>query len=776
MKQWQGDDAEQAARRVRAVTEHERLCELTPEQLAQLRKGIEVFHRRRWLVLQARRGEEEVQKMVAAGVDERTIRRARMTIKKALFLEQMRAGNEEGPINLLWWNWSGPVPMELIEGYKLPLRRQPPAVHPDNYDSANVAKVWDEFARMTERRYMEGPFDSREGNIYMTHPLAAVPKKGSDKLRIVIDMTATMLNECLVAHRFILPQVQDVANKCYPGCYMMTCDLQDGFYGIEVRGEDRKYLGLRHPLTGKYYRYTRLAMGAACSPSAFSRLVAWAAREARKYEEFKVIEVVVNDVDANMPRVYGVGKDKVPVATMDWFVDDGCIIAPSRERCIAAYDRLVWLLESRLGWRISRKKTQGPAQRVVFCGLELDSVGADVGGPCTRLSEERRERCLASLREFKRKYVWRRKAPRREMASLTGELSFAANAIPSGRCFLKRMYDAIHEIEGDKTGAAVDYDREIAVTGAAVLDMKWWEQCLEEADCVRLWRTKSFALHRCWSDASNYGFAECIAVEEAGEFPKMQFTHGVWPDAVAGFSSNWHELGTIVHSIRTRFEQVRDTHIHYMTDNNTAVRAINTGTVNSEQLMKLSRELKLLQARGNIGIEAIHLPGSMMQLQGTDQASRSMPFMGMYSGKQGSHDLFAPTEWPVFELNGSIVEEVEKLKTNTVVDVSAPEQWYWGEELAGRDTYLHLRPSHVAPAMEILLEAQLRMGESTAFTVVTPAVGMQEWRKYLKHFRRKEIHKVVVQGLGEVKHWLLRFEAGDGLLPRGAATEDDEED
>ena len=67
-----------------------------------------------------------------------------------------------------------------------------------------------------------------------------------------------------------------------------TCDLHDGFYGIEVRGEDRKYLGLRHPRTGKYYRYARLAMGAACSLAAFSRLVAWAMWEARKYEELKV--------------------------------------------------------------------------------------------------------------------------------------------------------------------------------------------------------------------------------------------------------------------------------------------------------------------------------------------------------------------------------------------------------------------------------------------------------------------------------------------------------
>ena len=78
----------------------------------------------------------------------------------------------------------------------------------------------------------------------MTHPIAAVAKKGSEKIRIVIDMSVTLLNECMVAQRFILPQVEDVAQRCYEGCFMMTCDLQDGFYGVEVRGEDRKYLGL----------------------------------------------------------------------------------------------------------------------------------------------------------------------------------------------------------------------------------------------------------------------------------------------------------------------------------------------------------------------------------------------------------------------------------------------------------------------------------------------------------------------------------------------------
>ena len=775
MAEWgQCDQAELTAASSRPWTKaRTRIDELTEHELQTLTQGVQVFHRRYWLYLQRLRGAEEVQRLVDEGVDPEVVLRAKQTITKALWLERMRAGNEEGPINLLWWNWSGPVPKELMTGYTIPLRRPPPQTFPDNYDTADVEKVWTEFARMKERRYMEGPLSKDE--VYMTHPIAAVAKKGSEKIRIVIDMSVTLLNECMVAQRFILPQVEDVAQRCYEGCFMMTCDLQDGFYGVEVRGEDRKYLGLKHPRTGKYYRYTRLAMGAACSPAAFSRLVAWAVREAMQHPEFLPVNVVTNDSDPCMPRVYGTDKTGAPVATMDWFVDDGCIIAPTANRCLAAYKRLVWVLESRLGWRICQRKTEGPAQRLVFWGLELDSVGRDVGGPCTRLSDDRREECLNLLREFTKQYLWQKKAPRRDMASLVGKLSFAANAVPAGRCFLVRLYDAIHETRGEKTGDAIDYDRWVKVTGAAGLDLRWWEQCLEEAECVRRWSTQTFALSRCWSDASNYGFAECLAVKETGDYPQMVFSHGVWPDAVAAFSSNWHELATIVHSIKSREGELRGSSVHYMTDNSTAVKAVNTGTVTSEQLMRLSRELKLVQARSDIHIEAIHLPGTMMQMQGTDQASRACPFEGMYSGNSGHHDTFAPLEWPIFELNGPIVEVLALLypegMTNTGLHA---EDWYGAVELAGKDTYMHLRPCHVAPALGALLEAQLREGGSTSFTVVAPMVGLRGWRKYLKHFRRREVHKVWVPGLGEVKHWLLRYEGGDGLLPRGREAQEEE--
>lgn len=744
-----------------------RYAQLTPSDKKAMASGVHTLEAKMWVRCQRRRGVYEIRKLQEAGVDKKTIRRAQLTIDKAMMLEWHRGGDEESPINLLWWRWKGPVAAELLEGYRLPLRTQPRPVFPDNYDSADVEAVWNEFTRMKARGYIEGPFEREEGQVYMSHPLAAVAKKGTSKVRIVVDLSVTGINACMIAQRYIMPQPSDVAAKCYKGAWMITADLADGFYGVEVHGPDRKYLGLKHPTTGLYYRYTRLSMGASCSPAAFTRLVAWAVKEANTYPEFKPTRMVVNDHDVHMPRVYGVNAEGEPVATSSWFVDDGCIVAPSKSSCVKAYKRLVWLLESVLGWRIKTIKTVGPLQRINFCGLELDSVGQGVGGPCTRLSEDRRDKLIQAVDEFTAKYAWKRKAPRRAMASLVGQLSFAANAIPSGRCFLARMYRALHECDEERKGDPADYDRWVVFGADARLDMQWWALCLQEADCVRLWRSGSFALHRCWSDASNYGFAHCIATNEEANLPTMAFSHGVWPDTVSAFSSNYHELATILHSIKSQMEKLRGSMVHFFTDNTTAVKAVNSGVVRSPQLMKLSRELKLVQAKGNIGVEAIHLSGKIMQVHGTDQASRSAPWHGMYSGTGGCHDLFSPLDWPRFSLGAELDTVLEEFVTARTLQCHDPAEWFPHQELAGRDSYAHLRPCHAGYHLERVLEAHLRLPHTTSATVVVPMVGLRSWAKFLKHFRRKEVHVVQVEGLGEVKHWLLRMEEGDSLLPRG---------
>jgi hypothetical protein len=125
-------------------------------------------------------------------------------------------------------------------------------------------------------------------------------------------------------------------------------------------------------------------------------------------------------------------------------------------------------------------------------------------------------------------------------------------------------------------------------------------------------------------------------------------------------------------------------------------------------------------------------------------------------------------------LEGSILETIEELHETHTQDISDPKCWKATLALGGEDTYVHVRLVHMAYIVELLLDAQLRQPQ-TAFTVVVPQVGMRLWSKYLKHFRRKETHEVHVTGLGLVKHWLLRFEAGDGLLPRKANSETETE-
>ena len=277
-----------------------------------------------------------------------------------------------------------------------------------------------------------------------------------------------------------------MAGEAYAGCWFLVTDLADGFYCSRLHKASRKYLAVRNPEDGQLYRYTRLPMGPVLSPHDFCRKVARMVRRMLETcEEFRVAKYVTNDTDPYLPRVYGVNAAGQPVASLKYYVDDGIIIGPTEQVVRRAYKQLAWVLESRLGMRINRKKTVGPSQRVDFLGMELDSRGDDVGGACTRLPVKRRLRCLEVVRDFTKAHVGRWTASRRELASLAGELLFASNAIPAGRTFLSRVYDCMAEREELERGAPADYDRAVRLTKGLWKDIQWWEQCLEQCECVR---------------------------------------------------------------------------------------------------------------------------------------------------------------------------------------------------------------------------------------------------------------------------------------------------
>ena len=756
---WCALDATQAAAESAAMhAGSTTLAQLTASQRDLLQAAVQSLQWRFWLRKQETAARQAISLLREEGHDA-LADLATKSVRRIVRTERQRSRTGSGAVELLWWNWPRAEWTELIEGYRLPFVRPAPPADLDNYPTADHDKVVGMLKEMRAKGYVSGATPPEQCRVIS--PLAAVPKKNSDKVRVIIDMTASGVNEVLRPERFVLPTVSDIAAHAYAGCQFIVTDLEDGFYCGLVYDEDTYSLGVRHPRTGQIHRYLRLPMGLACSPHNFCRKVAIMAHKVMSESpEFRPVRIVTNDSDPHMPRVYGVDRRGVPVAGLDYFVDDGIITAPSLEAAQKAYDRLAWVLESLLGLRLQHRKRIGPAQAVPYCGLVLDSVGADVGGPCTRLCTARRKRCVELVGQFIRTHRGRRSVDRRELASLVGELMFAANAVPAGRTFCSRLYDCLHEKDAPRQGSAVDYDRRVPLTRAAWKDIWWWKECLDKSDCVVKWKTRTFALSRLWTDGSGTGYCDTMEVAGRDGLPAMRFGCGQWEPEQARFSSNWHELATIVMSVAERLEDLRGTVVHYATDNTTAVCAINTGSVDSPQLMTLVRELKLLQAVGDVEMEAFHLPGKWIIQQGTDGGSRQQLGLGQLGANPLPHDTFDPASWPQWRLNGQLRVLAERWRRAAgTMDMSEPSRWL-GSNVAGRDSYWHLRPRHMADGLRMALDARLR-DTTSSFTFVAPMVRMRSWAKYLKHFRRRGQFLVDVPGLGMVRHLVLRSEPYD---------------
>ena len=753
-----------------------------------LRAAVEFLQWSYWLKMQRRKGLEAVLTIAADGASYSDFRQALKSVARTMDSELSRGKGSSGPVELLWWGWPKHMWTELRDGYRLPWDELPKEFRGDNYESAvGCPKVLAEFERLESLGYISGPYE--EDEVMVINPLSSVPKKGTDKIRVVVDITASGVNPAMTAPRFVLPMVEDVAADSYEGCFYIITDLSDGFFCQRVHEDDQVYLALRHPGTGKVWVYNRMPFGLVVSPWNFSRKVAIMVQEMlANYPEFKAVRTVVNDEDPHMPRTYGVNAQGRPVCSLKFYVDDGAIAGPTREATLQGYKRLVWFQESVLGLRVNRRKTIGPAHRVPFLGLELDSVGGEVGEPCTRLPQKRRERCLNIVTEMLGDTTTRGRVGRRQLASVVGELMFASRAVGAGKTFLQRMYACLSEQGSSAKGVAHDYDRSVPMTKGARLDLRWWKRCLEVCECVVKWKTRTFALHRIWTDASSHGYCDTMEVAArtvntvrgvaapggGASLPAMSFGYGVWDKVQAKFSSNWHELATIVMSVAQHLEVLRGSTVHYLTDNTCACASVNKGTVHSPQLMQLVRELRLLQAEGDIDIEAFHASGKVIVDQGTDGGSRQMPHLNQLSANPLPHDTFDPTAWPAFDLGKGVeVDLAKRYLDASDKDMSVVEHWHL-HDVAGMDTFWHLRPRHVHKALQQLLEAQLRQPETTAFTVVVPLVNMRTWRKYVKHFRRKRVFDVMVEGLAApVKHILLRCEAGDSLRGKAPLLEEE---
>eukprot|EP00741_Cyanophora_paradoxa_P014503 tig00020801_g13987.t1 len=405
----------------------------------------------------------------------------------------------------------------FTRGFPL-LYRGPPysAVHrPHPTALEHLDAVRADVAKERAAGRMAGPFPHPPFAPFVASPLGAVPKKRSNppKWRRITDLSYPRFRGFSVNRgidnaplHYTSPSVAD-AIELIISLGRLTqlgkADVRDAFRLLPVRPEDYWLLGAALPSEdparpGAYDFYYDMALpfGGRSSPRTFE--------------------------DLGQALDHALRRGGVLFLR---YVDDILVLGrPGTAECARSMEALQAIC-SHLGIPLAAEKLEGPAFRLVFLGIELDTDAMEA-----RLSAGRYEDLVSLLGSWEGK----RHATRHDLQALAGLLTSATAVIPPGRFFLQRVLSLISALRKDHHRATLH--------PGFHADLRWWRFLLAERHGVRLLpasaRWADSRELRLETDASGVGFGAVFG--DAWLF-------GAWadhPDIPA--SMPWRELMAIV--------------------------------------------------------------------------------------------------------------------------------------------------------------------------------------------------------------------------------------
>jgi hypothetical protein len=230
-------------------------------------------------------------------------------------------------------------------------------------------------------------------------PLHAIIKEGK-KPRLVIDLSRN-LNDHLQYEYFTYSSVNDAAEQSTPNCWYGKLDLTNCFLSFPLHRD-----ALPHFIfifEDKYYQFTRMPFGLSTAPRICTLLLS----------------------------VVAFGLAQAGIDNLVRYLDDFLLIAHTHFALQHRLDTATSLM-SAYGLVVNPDKTDGPAQRIAFLGIQLDSVNQTLS--CT---PERVKELLQLLAQA----ATSRTINLSSLATLIGKLQFAASVLPGARPFVRRMLD-----------------------------------------------------------------------------------------------------------------------------------------------------------------------------------------------------------------------------------------------------------------------------------------------------------------------------------------------
>ena len=292
----------------------------------------------------------------------------------------------------------------LKEGYELPFDTIPPPSFENNNKSAREDM---DFVRTEVTRLEKlGCISKVKNRPRCVLPLSSVFSK---KKRVVVD-GSRCLNPYLKHRRVRLQDLRDIPDLVKPGCFMVTEDLDSGYWHLSVKSEHRTFLGIHvveEDGSVSFYVWNVLFLGVSDAVFIFTAML-------------KPIRCYLSSL--GIPNII--------------YIDDHLTLGKSESEA-KANNAIANGVLKQAGWIVSPTKTQGPSSRLVFLGLEVCSVTQKFYIP-----EKKIVRILSMLDSL----LSARRICLRALASLVGLLQSCGRALgPVVRLRTRRTYGFLME-------------------------------------------------------------------------------------------------------------------------------------------------------------------------------------------------------------------------------------------------------------------------------------------------------------------------------------------
>lgn len=438
---------------------------------------------------------------------------------------------------------------------------QPAFMH--NYRSATNSTAAPIVEKQILAEIAEGRYKIVDKPPTLVSALGAIPKSNSNELRIIHDCSqpaGKAVNDyARLEEKLSYQSLDDATKLLVPGGYSAKVDLKSAYRSVSIHADDQAYMGLAWTFEGHtaptYMIDTRLPFGSRLAPGIFHRLTQAVRRMMAK-------------------RGYDIAA----------FFDDFFLHEPTFERCLAAVHELVRLLRE-LGFYIAYDKLEGPARRVTFLGIVIDSELFMLELPQQKLDE-----FYAILVQF----ASRKRASLRQLQQLAGRLNWASQVVKGGRCYLRRILDIMKPLKQSH--------HKVLLPQSFFADIQWWLQFLPvfNGKCLAL---NHAPVHDVYVDASGTGVGFIFAND---------WGYCGWRDIdrhVGQFHINEKEILSAVMAARRWAPLWANSRVLFHTDNITARAALRKGSAKSWRIMPYLRELFWLSALFNFTIDAVYIPG-----------------------------------------------------------------------------------------------------------------------------------------------------------------------